>query len=234
MIEPTTVDQNEPPARKVGRPRIHPPDAKSDRHEPLARVESMPQRTEQEWVEWFEAARWPEGPYCPKCGGPRTIGRKDAKPQRHRCQECRADFSVKTGTALHSSKMSLSQWARAVWFVAAGEPEVTTIRPIRPGTDKRGAYDPGSRALRRTARVRASDLAKILSTNPVTARKMIDRIRQAWIKEYPAKAERMERESRKWPKRSPLDLDAVPAEPDEVAWALTRGGTSRMRSWFDE
>ena len=46
---------------------------------------------------WFEAHVWPEGRHCPRCGSERT---HEASHKRcpYRCTDCRAYFSVKTGT----------------------------------------------------------------------------------------------------------------------------------------
>jgi hypothetical protein len=47
---------------------------------------------------WFEAARWPNGPICPKCGSAKHYATK--KLGRYRCAAptCRKDFTVMTGT----------------------------------------------------------------------------------------------------------------------------------------
>ena len=63
---------------------------------------------------WFEAARWPHGTVCPKCG---TIGKsyKTKKAGVYRCAEkaCRKDFTVMTGTVMERSHAKLTQWAVA-------------------------------------------------------------------------------------------------------------------------
>ncbi len=43
--------------------------------------------------------------------------RKNHKPQPWRCRPCRYDFSVKTGTVMHSSKLPLRDWLAALWIV---------------------------------------------------------------------------------------------------------------------
>ncbi len=42
--------------------------------------------------------------------------RKNRKPQPYRCRTCRKDFSVKTGTLMHGSKLSLGTWAVAYFL----------------------------------------------------------------------------------------------------------------------
>ena len=58
--------------------------------------------------QWFEAARWPDGPFCPHCGSLRHYATK--KEGRYRCgeKECRKDFTVMTGTVMEASHIRLT------------------------------------------------------------------------------------------------------------------------------
>ncbi len=71
---------------------------------------------------WFEAARWPAGPVCPKCG---VIGHayKTKKAGVYRCAEkaCRKDFTVMTGTVMERSHAKLTQWAMAFFMAASSK-----------------------------------------------------------------------------------------------------------------
>ena len=67
--------------------------------------------TEEKAETWFTAQRWPEGVTCPFCQSKEVSPRPTRKPQPFLCRACRKDFSVKTKTVLHSSKISLSNWA---------------------------------------------------------------------------------------------------------------------------
>ena len=67
--------------------------------------------TEEKAEEWFIAQRWPDGVTCPFCKSQEVSARASRKPQPFRCRTCRKDFSVKTGTVFHSSKIPLSKWA---------------------------------------------------------------------------------------------------------------------------
>ena len=64
---------------------------------------------------WFEAKVWPAGRYCPKCGSTDTH-HASHKFMPYWCPACRSYFSVKTGTALESSKVSLRKWAFAIYM----------------------------------------------------------------------------------------------------------------------
>ena len=71
--------------------------------------------------QWFEAARWPNGPICPKCGSAKFYATK--KLGRYRCaaSTCRKDFTVMTGTVMERSHAKLAQWAAAFHMGASSK-----------------------------------------------------------------------------------------------------------------
>ena len=71
--------------------------------------------------QWFEAARWPHGPICPKCGSDKHYATK--KLGRYRCAAptCRKDFTVMTGTVMERSHAKLTQWAAAFHLGASSK-----------------------------------------------------------------------------------------------------------------
>ena len=71
--------------------------------------------------QWFEAARWPNGPICPKCGSEKHYATK--KLGRYRCaaSTCRKDFTVMTGTVMERSHAKLTQWAAAFHLGASSK-----------------------------------------------------------------------------------------------------------------
>ena len=73
--------------------------------------------------EWFESQVWADGRTCPRCGSERTHEASHAKSP-YRCTDCRAYFSVKTGTALEGSKVPLRKWAFAIYL------EVTSLKGV--------------------------------------------------------------------------------------------------------
>jgi transposase-like protein len=70
---------------------------------------------------WFEAARWPNGPICPKCKSAKFYATK--KPGRYRCaaSTCRKDFTVMTGTIMERSHAKLIDWAAAFHLAASSK-----------------------------------------------------------------------------------------------------------------
>ena len=65
--------------------------------------------------QWFVQQRWSHGVTCVRCESKNIQERKTRKPQPYRCRDCRKDFSVKTDTLMHNSKLTLQQWAFAMY-----------------------------------------------------------------------------------------------------------------------
>ena len=78
---------------------------------------------------WFVARRWPDGVQCPHCEGFAITTRKSTRrtPQYH-CNGCGANFTVKTGTIMHDSKLPLSKWALAFYLFATNLKGVSSMK----------------------------------------------------------------------------------------------------------
>jgi transposase-like protein len=70
---------------------------------------------------WFEKARWPNGPICPKCKGDKFYATKKAGVYRCAASTCRKDFTVMTGTVMERSHAKLIQWAVAFHMGASSK-----------------------------------------------------------------------------------------------------------------
>jgi transposase-like protein len=70
---------------------------------------------------WFEAARWPDGPICPKCKSPKHYMTR--KPGVYRCAAptCRKDFTVMTGSVMERSHAKFTDWAVAFHMAASSK-----------------------------------------------------------------------------------------------------------------
>ena len=69
---------------------------------------------------WFAEQRWPNGVACPGCGSLNIQHRINRKPQPFRCNDCRKDFSVKSDSIMHGSKLSLKTWGLAMYILITG------------------------------------------------------------------------------------------------------------------
>lgn len=67
---------------------------------------------------WFVAQRWPDGVRCVECHSDDVQVRESRKPQPFRCRACRKDFSAKTGSVMHASKLPIRTWVLAMWLLS--------------------------------------------------------------------------------------------------------------------
>ena len=107
--------------------------------------------TEDAAREWFEARIWPDGRHCPNCGSIRTHEADGGNKMPYRCTDCRQYFSVKTGSAMHKSKLPLRKWAFAIYL------HLTSLKGVS-----------------------SMKLHRDLGVPQKTAWFMLQRIRQAW------------------------------------------------------
>ena len=97
--------------------------------------------TEQKAESWFIEQRWPDGVTCPFCQSTAVSPRPSRKPQPFRCRTCRKDFSVKTGTVLHSSNIPLSKWAIGFYLFMTSLKGVSSMKLHRDlGITQRSAW----------------------------------------------------------------------------------------------
>ncbi len=66
-------------------------------------------------VEWFESKLWPAGRHCPRCKGANTVESSHSQ-MPYWCSDCRKYFSVRIGTILEASKVSLRKWVWAIYL----------------------------------------------------------------------------------------------------------------------
>ena len=65
---------------------------------------------------WFEQQIWPNGRYCPHCGSTETFENPASESRPYRCKSCGQHFSVRLGTVMERSKISLQKWAIAIYL----------------------------------------------------------------------------------------------------------------------
>ncbi len=79
--------------------------------------------------EWFEAVIWPDGRQCPRCEGTNTYEtRTNGSGVPYRCRDCKRYFSVRTGTAIQSSKLPLQKWVGALFLEMIGLKGVSSMK----------------------------------------------------------------------------------------------------------
>ena len=73
---------------------------------------------------WFEALVWLDGRHCPRCGCTDTRDAAATAGLPYYCVGCRKTFSVRIGTALERSKVTLRQWLFAIYL------EMTSLKGV--------------------------------------------------------------------------------------------------------
>ena len=73
---------------------------------------------------YFEAQRWPNGPFCPHCGEAEDICRMEGEshqPGMCYCRSCGKKFTVTVGTVMERSHISLPKWALGFRLMAGSK-----------------------------------------------------------------------------------------------------------------
>ena len=98
----------------------------------LTLIEAVEMFADPDFTEaWFVEQRWPNGIACSECGSLNIQHRRTRKPQPFRCNDCRKDFSVKTGTVMHSSKLPLKTWGMAMYLLTTGIKGTSSMKLYR-------------------------------------------------------------------------------------------------------
>ena len=104
-------------------------------------------------TEYFERLRWSDGIVCPHCGSIHIS--KSKGPMPYRCKTCRKHFSVRVGTILNNSKLSLQKWLLAIYILV---------------NSKKG--------------ISSTKMAEYLGCTQKTAWFLAHRIREAWLSDH--------------------------------------------------
>lgn len=83
---------------------------------------------EQRAAQWFIDQRWPDGPICPRCSSADIQTVRTGKPMPFRCRLCRRHFSVRTGTVMARSKISLRKWVVAIYLYSTSLKGVSSMK----------------------------------------------------------------------------------------------------------
>ena len=81
--------------------------------------------------EWFVKLRWPNGICCPSCGSMNVQVGTAHPTMPYRCREKKCDtgfFSVKTGSAMQSSKLPYRTWIVAMYLMATNLKSVSSMK----------------------------------------------------------------------------------------------------------
>jgi transposase-like protein len=75
---------------------------------------------------YLEGRLWPNGPRCPVCGlGERLTVRKEGF---YRCNQCKEDFTVRTGTIFERSHVPLHKWVYAMYLLVTARKGISSMQ----------------------------------------------------------------------------------------------------------
>ena len=94
---------------------------------------------EQSAIDFLEEERWPNGATCPHCESPRTTHLP--KYNRHQCNACRKQFTVRTGTVFYNSRVPLHKWLYAMFLIHISRKGVSSCQLAREiGVTQKSAW----------------------------------------------------------------------------------------------
>ena len=79
----------------------------------------------------LESLRWPDGPYCPRCGeaeNVKRLGGKAGEKGQVMCNACRKKFTVTVGTLFERSHIPLHKWVLAFHLITASKKDMSTYQ----------------------------------------------------------------------------------------------------------
>jgi transposase-like protein len=105
---------------------------------------------------YLEERLWPNGPRCPVCGlGGRITTRKGGF---YRCNQCKEDFTVRTGTIFERSHVPLHKWVYAMYLVVTARKGISSMQLAKEiGITQKSAWF----VLHRLREACGSDLEKL-------------------------------------------------------------------------
>lgn len=75
---------------------------------------------------YLESRLWPDGPRCPVCAsGGRITARKGGY---YRCNACKEDFTVRTGTIFERSHVPLHKWVYAMYLLVTARKGISSLQ----------------------------------------------------------------------------------------------------------
>src|SRR5580658_661228 len=75
---------------------------------------------------YLEGRLWPNGPKCPVCGlGERITARAGGF---YRCNQCKEDFTVRTGTIFERSHVPLHKWVYAMYLLVTARKGISSMQ----------------------------------------------------------------------------------------------------------
>lgn len=75
---------------------------------------------------YLEGRRWPDGAVCPKCSEKERITTR--KGGYYRCNACKTDFTVRTGTIFERSHIPLHKWLYGMYLLVTARKGISSMQ----------------------------------------------------------------------------------------------------------
>ncbi|MCP4327641.1 MAG: transposase [Alphaproteobacteria bacterium] len=75
---------------------------------------------------YIEGRRWPEGAVCPRCGEKERVATR--KRGYYRCNPCRLDFTIRTGTIFERSHVPLHKWVLTMYLLMTARRGISSLQ----------------------------------------------------------------------------------------------------------
>lgn len=76
---------------------------------------------------YLESRLWPDGVVCPVCAGMDNITTRK-RAGYYRCNPCKEDFTVRTGTVMERSKVPLNKWLYAMYLLVTARKGISSLQ----------------------------------------------------------------------------------------------------------
>jgi transposase-like protein len=87
--------------------------------------------TEDQCIRALEKMRWPQGFICPACGSPLYGIVWHKKVKTFQCKSCQKQTTLTGGTIFHSTKLPLTIWFQAIYFLTQTKNNVSALELTR-------------------------------------------------------------------------------------------------------
>ena len=114
---------------------------------------------EQAAIDHLASILWQNGTVCPLCQGKNVTPRKN-RQNYHRCNACRKDFTIRTGTIFERSHVPLHKWLFAMYLIVTARKGISSVQLAKElGITQRSAWF----LLHRVRAACGNQVAKMLS-----------------------------------------------------------------------
>ena len=87
--------------------------------------------TEEQCAAFLEKSRWPKGFICPTCGSGSVCRITHGRAKTFQCNRCHKQVTLTGGTIFHSTKLPLTTWFQALFFLTQTKTSMSTLELMR-------------------------------------------------------------------------------------------------------